>query len=130
VTVIFADVRTRARVQRSAAAAAADTAARIAARPQIVGWTHLATTMTAQQAMALLDRLYQRFDTLSVAHGVYKGAAAFLAQRRGSSAGRVTDAGSACAARCVQWRPSATPVRSRAQRAALPCSPPQQGRVF
>ncbi len=74
----------------AAAAHAADAAARTAVRPQnvtvcfadIVGWTHLATQMTAQQAMALLDRLYQRFDTLSVAHGVYKGAAAAAWQQR------------------------------------------------
>jgi class 3 adenylate cyclase len=38
----------------------------------IVGWTRLAGEMTAEEAMALLDRLYQRFDTLSLAHGVYK----------------------------------------------------------
>ena len=38
----------------------------------IAGWTSLASTLTPEEAMGLLDRLFQRFDTLSVAHGVYK----------------------------------------------------------
>ena len=38
----------------------------------IVGWTSLAATMTAEASMHLLDRLFQRFDTLATAHGVYK----------------------------------------------------------
>jgi hypothetical protein len=35
-------------------------------------WTEIAGGMSAQEAMGVLDRLWQRLDTLSVAHGVYK----------------------------------------------------------
>ena len=35
-------------------------------------WTELAGSMSAQEAMGVLDRLWQRLDTLSVAHGCYK----------------------------------------------------------
>ncbi len=35
-------------------------------------WTAIAGGMSAQEAMGVLDRLWQRLDTLSVAHGVYK----------------------------------------------------------
>jgi hypothetical protein len=41
----------------------------------VVGWTGLAGGMSPETAMALLDRLWQRLDTLSVAHGVYKARA-------------------------------------------------------
>ena len=35
-------------------------------------WTEIAGGMSAQEAMGVLDRLWQRLDTLSVSHGVYK----------------------------------------------------------
>ena len=37
----------------------------------VVGWTSLSATMTPAESMAVLDRLWQRFDTLVAAHGVY-----------------------------------------------------------
>jgi hypothetical protein len=101
----------------------------------IVGWTRLAGEMTAEEAMALLDRLYQRFDTLSLAHGVYK--ARWEQGRLGVLLlARVCCVCSAdvmwmCVCVCVcargawwhigpcRWRPSATHVRCCTRSAAL-----------
>ena len=38
----------------------------------VVGFTSLAANMSAEACMQLLDRLFQRFDTLTTAQGVYK----------------------------------------------------------
>ena len=38
----------------------------------IVNWTSISSALTAEECMQLLDRLWQRFDTLVAAHGVYK----------------------------------------------------------
>ena len=37
-----------------------------------MGYTSLAGSMSADASMHLLDRLFQRFDTLTTAHGIYK----------------------------------------------------------
>jgi class 3 adenylate cyclase len=41
----------------------------------VVGWTSLSSSMTPEASMQLLDRLWQRYDTLVAAHGVYKARA-------------------------------------------------------
>jgi class 3 adenylate cyclase len=46
----------------------------------IVSWTSLAATLTADASMRLLDKLFQRFDTLCSSHGVYKGASSLAAR--------------------------------------------------
>jgi hypothetical protein len=38
----------------------------------VVGWTQRAAGMSPEEAMRLLDRLWQRFDTLCSSHGTYK----------------------------------------------------------
>jgi hypothetical protein len=38
----------------------------------VVGWTSIAATRTPQETLELLDSLWQRFDSLTVMHGVYK----------------------------------------------------------
>ena len=38
----------------------------------VVGWTQLAASMRPESAMLFLDRLWQRFDSLCTAHGMYK----------------------------------------------------------
>jgi hypothetical protein len=38
----------------------------------VVTWTAIASALQPEQAMRVLDRLFQRFDTLAVSHGVYK----------------------------------------------------------
>jgi class 3 adenylate cyclase len=38
----------------------------------VVGWTQLAASMPPEAAMLWLDRLWQRFDSLCTAHGMYK----------------------------------------------------------
>ena len=38
----------------------------------VVGWTQLAASMAPEAAMLWLDRLWQRFDSLCTAHGMYK----------------------------------------------------------
>jgi hypothetical protein len=38
----------------------------------VVGFTSLAANMSAEACMSLLDKLFQRFDTLTTAQGVYK----------------------------------------------------------
>ena len=38
----------------------------------VVGWTQLAASMPPESAMLWLDRLWQRFDSLCTAHGMYK----------------------------------------------------------
>jgi hypothetical protein len=40
------------------------------------GFTRIAGLLAPEEAMQLLDRLFQRFDSLATAHGVYKGASA------------------------------------------------------
>jgi hypothetical protein len=36
------------------------------------GFTRIAALMSPDEAMHLLDRLFQRFDSLAIAHGAYK----------------------------------------------------------
>ena len=38
----------------------------------VVGWTALSASLPPSASLRLLDRLWQRFDTLATAHGVYK----------------------------------------------------------
>lgn len=38
----------------------------------IVSWTSIAASLPPEQAMLLLNRLWQRFDTLCSSHGIYK----------------------------------------------------------
>ena len=56
----------------------------------VVGWTHRAAGLTPEQAMRLLDSLWQRFDSLCTAHGVYKGMLRTVASAAGGRTTAVT----------------------------------------
>jgi class 3 adenylate cyclase len=43
--------------------------------PPPAGFTRIAALMSPGETMQLLDRLFQRFDTLATAHGIYKARA-------------------------------------------------------
>jgi hypothetical protein len=48
----------------------------------VCGFTRIAGLISPEDSMHLLDRLFQRFDTLATAHNVYKGASALAAALR------------------------------------------------